>query len=228
MRSLESMRLPRVRLAAVLSAIPFFQRVQASDPRQLQVLFDHARLLEVQPGEVVIRHGEFDSWFFFVLKGLLKVGLEGDGRATLAVLTPGEIFGALSVIRDSERSATIAAAGDGPVLLLAIDAAPFGELEDTELISAATKLAFLDTVNHALRERLLAYRRCFPDKPLSKHLLPEPVESAELGELANEVERLGELLVGWNESLSPEEHRQAAAQVEHRPDLAASWEALLG
>ncbi|MBI2382079.1 MAG: cyclic nucleotide-binding domain-containing protein [Gammaproteobacteria bacterium] len=231
MRSLESARLPRARLAGVLAAIPFFARVQALEPAQLQVLLDHARLLELQPGEVVIRRGEFDSWFFFVLKGQLKVGLEDDGTATLALLRPGEIFGALAVICDSERSATIRADDSGAAVLLGVDSAPFGELEEIDVISAATKQAFLETVLAALRERLLAYRGVFPEHALAKHWLPEVADengrAHELPALAEEIERLSEILVGWNASLDEAQHRAAAARIPGSADLVASWEALL-
>lgn len=232
MRSLDSVRLPRARLAPVLAEIPFFARVQAMAPKQAQLLLEHARLLELRPGEVVIRRGEFDSWFFFVLKGHLRVGREEDGSGTLALLAPGEVFGALAVIRDSERSATIAAGLEGPAILLGIDAAPFGDLEELEPVSLGTKQIFLETVNQALRARLEAYRHHFPGHVLVKRLLPDASELSpdldSLRALAEEADHLGELLVSWNESLSEDEHARFAATTEARPDRVGSWEDLVG
>lgn len=231
MRSLDSSRIPRARLLEVLRKIPFFARVLGEDPRQFQLLLDHARLLELAPGEVVIRRGEYDSWFFFVLQGHLRVGREEDGSGSLAVLVPGEVFGAIAVIRDSERSATIAAGLDERAILLGVDAAPFGELEEFDAVTLPTKLAFLETVNAVLRRRLLAYRLRFPDHELFKRLIPEvpPGEPGleRLRELAEQAEQLGELLLAWNEGLSPDEHARIAGEVEPEPDLVAGWDALM-
>lgn len=230
MRSLNSARLPRQRLSMVLGAIPFFARVQSAEPKQMQVLYDHARLVELQPGEVVIRAGEFDSWFFFVLKGHLLVG-RGDGEGVLAQLSPGDVFGALAVIRDSERSATIAASEAGRAVLLGIDSAPFGDIDDIENVSLSTKSAFLETVNAELRARLMLYRQAFPEKSLAKTALPASAgtafDLAELLVLAEEAEQLAEQLLAWNGALDDAEHSRFAALSEARPDLISGWDALI-
>lgn len=231
MRQLDSKRLPRTRLAPALAAIPFFARLQREAPQQLGFLLDNARLLALAPGEVVIREGDFDAWFFFVLRGRLQVSRGGGAQAPLAILVPGEVFGALAVIRDSERNATIAATGEGEAILLGLDAAPFGELDELGVIALVTKLAFLETVNERLRLRLQAYRLHFPERAAAKHLIPESesvtTDLEGLRELAEQTDQLGELLAAWNEQLSPEEHGMLPAAGE-LPDLVPDWQTLTG
>ena len=71
------------------------------------------------PGEVVYRAGDAGNSFFRVLEGSARVVVDygRDSETTLAVLTPGQFFGELSVIGGYSRAATVAACGEGAKLL---------------------------------------------------------------------------------------------------------------
>jgi CRP/FNR family cyclic AMP-dependent transcriptional regulator len=78
--------------------------------RQLE---QHARLVMLQSGQIVIGHQDCTTDVFVVLEGSLRVELYSlNGREiSLADLGPGDLFGEFAAIDDQPRSATVAATG---------------------------------------------------------------------------------------------------------------------
>ena len=90
------------------------------------------RIVEMGSDEVILRRGDKSTWLYFLLRGELLVFADTvDDEAPINHILPGEMFGDLALIGDSERQATVCSSPSGSgVRLFACDASCFGMLED--------------------------------------------------------------------------------------------------
>jgi len=105
-----------------------------------------AKLIRYEPNEVVIREGDFDSWTFWIVKGVYKVIIGGSVITTIS--TPGDIFGEMSVLEGIPRTASILSMEEG--VCLGIDMSILGNLDDeyiTHVISLGFKQKKLERIN---------------------------------------------------------------------------------
>jgi CRP-like cAMP-binding protein len=99
-------------------------------------------------GETIVRQGELGRCMYVIESGQVEVIHEaGDGETRLAILSPGEFFGEMSVFDQAERSATVRAVTD--VQALTIDKATF-----LRRITQDPSLAFriVKRMSHRIRE----------------------------------------------------------------------------
>jgi len=82
------------------------------------------------PGSVVVRQGEEGEHFFIVTGGRAEVCVtQPDGRVVpVDHLRPGQYFGEMALLGRRPRRATVRAAADAPLEVVALDAATFNEL----------------------------------------------------------------------------------------------------
>lgn len=75
---------------------------------------------DIAPGVTLIDEGEPGRGLFVLLAGRVDVSKrDGDGKVLLATLGPGEVFGEISLLHDEPASATVTAAAQSTVLVLA-------------------------------------------------------------------------------------------------------------
>jgi CRP/FNR family cyclic AMP-dependent transcriptional regulator len=106
--------------------------------------------LKVPRGTAVVNAGEAADRLYLVIGGRFKVALNGDhGREIiLGMLSPGEVFGEMSMIDDAPRSATVTALEPGE--LLALDRAVFRRcLESNFDLCLGVMRCLVDRVRHA-------------------------------------------------------------------------------
>jgi hypothetical protein len=193
-------------IQALLRRVPFFKELQEKDPQQTQVLLHYSCMVELEPGETIMRRGDRGSWMYFLVKGQLAVYLdEPESGKALNQITPGELFGDLALLCDHERKATVAAEfGNKKALLFATDFKPFGDLKEFATIKLSTKLTFYRTMVHSIRWRLEVKRMAAPSHPLAKELLKHPTFAGpkdsveELESLYELAEYLADILDRWN------------------------------
>ncbi len=105
-----------------------------------------AKLIRYEPNEVVIREGDFDSWTFWIVKGVYKVIIGGAVITTLS--NPGDIFGEMSVLEGIPRTASVLSVVEG--ICLGIDMSVLGTLDDeyiTHVITLGFKQKKLERIN---------------------------------------------------------------------------------
>jgi small-conductance mechanosensitive channel/CRP-like cAMP-binding protein len=92
----------------VLRRTPFFR---AFEQPALEQLERNVHLRELPPGSVVVREGEAGSSLFIVVAGLLEASIQSPSaeRRVVGNLTPGDVFGEMSLLTGTPRSATITA-----------------------------------------------------------------------------------------------------------------------
>jgi len=202
----EIRQVPRGELTTLLARIPFFKELRLRDEVQLELLLTYSCLVELDPGETIMRRGQQGTWLYFLVKGKLIVYRDEPVPADeLNVITPGELFGDLAQLSDSERKATVAASPDRGALLFACDFRAFGTLDNFSQVHLATKLLFYRTVVHSIRWRLEVLRMENPKHPLVSDLLKMPVYTGardsldELHALHQQARSLAGILERWNQ-----------------------------
>eukprot|EP00959_Pyramimonas_sp_CCMP1952_P402142 8426808-Pyramimonas_sp.AAC.1 len=89
---------------------------------ELKILAELFSILQIQPGEEVMRHGEESTFFGVVLDGSFDVTVEGRLAGTLM---PGDVVGQLALFTGDRRTATGTVSNEGPLTLAAI---PYNEI----------------------------------------------------------------------------------------------------
>lgn len=189
----------------LLHQIPFFKDLSLKDPQQFQLLLEHSKIIELDYGEQIIKKGSIDPTFYFLLKGQLNVFQEETvGNKAIGKLTEGQVFGALSIINEQPRTASLASSTTEKAVLFATDFSVFGELLDFSQIKLTTKLSFFRIVVNNTRWKLEVNKMNEPDHPLAHKL--QGIEkftgkfdtTEELESLAEQAFFLGQLLDLWN------------------------------
>lgn len=199
-------KVPRETLDQLLAGISFFKTIRQADTSQYELLLNASRVALYGPGEVVVKKGELDTWLYFLLKGRLAVYVDQPGLGDLVnYITPGEVFGDLSQLTGSARTATVVSdTATRESVVLALDSTVFGPLKSTHPISLATKLAYYRNMAHNLRWKLEVYRSQHLQHELANRhrlikLYQGPRDSLEeLQSLYDQSCALAQLLLAWN------------------------------
>lgn len=201
----EIRHIPRSELSALLMRIPFFKELRLRDEDQLNLLLTYCCLVELAPGETIMRRGQKGTWLYFLIKGKLIVYRDRvDPTEEINTITPGELFGDLAQLCDHQRKATVAASADRSALLFACDFKAFGDLDNFGQVHLPTKLLFYRTVVHSVRWRLEVLRMEQPEHTLVGELLKMPVYGGprdsldELRALHDQAQKLAAILDRWN------------------------------
>ena len=76
----------------------------------LEDLLTHSKIRKYEDGEEIIKEGDNDRWFYFLLKGKVRIVRTGEELAILR--SAGDIFGEMSLISTSVRSTSVFAVGE--------------------------------------------------------------------------------------------------------------------
>lgn len=201
--------LPRDYVEQLLSGVHFFKLIKQQDVQQYETLLRASRIVSYLPGEIVLQRGDSDQWLFFLLKGRLAVYVDDPLSAELInYVTPGEVFGDLARLMGQARTATILAEKScRESMVLAIDAAMFGDINSAGPVNIATKLAYYRNTVHNLRWKLEVYRSLHLQHPLANRhrqvkLYTGPKETQEeLRALYDQAQALARLLLEWNREI---------------------------
>ncbi len=196
-----------------LSGLSFVREMRANDPVQFDLLMQRTQFIELSPDEIVIHAGEMDSRYFFLLKGQLSVYADSCSMAReLNKITPGQSFGALSIICKEPRTATVAISPNCTgALLIAVDLSDLGDLLNFAVFSLTTKLTLYRTVVNNTRWQLEVYKMDYPAHALTQRskeveiFIGRKGTEQELESLRRQITQLTSLIRSWNTELSPKE-----------------------
>ena len=193
----------------LLSGVPFFRDLKMEDEPQYRLLLSYSSFYEAEPNEQVITKGQRDNMYYFLLRGQLIVYPDGSGKTQEGqnYIGSGQVFGALALLCDIERTASIAVDPQySKALLFGTDFKPFRDLEDFRQIRLETKLAFFRGVVHHTRWKLEVYKMEYPDHPLVKEMRRieffkgERGTVDELQSLDRQIRQITALLTTWNKT----------------------------
>ena len=190
----------------LLSKIPFVKELKSQENSELHPLLKQACIVELAPGETIMRRGEYGTWIYFLIKGELSVFQNSDTDShPISSITPGELFGDLAILCNHQRKATVAADANGKACqLFAIDFRPFGDLDNFSVIDLPTKLTFYRTIVHSVRWRLEVKRMEQASAVYASELRKVPTYTgekggmSELNALFKQSQFLADVLDRWN------------------------------
>jgi len=161
---------PQESVAEIFAEIPLIRRALAEEPSEKNFFMSFSKIFEAEPGEVIIRRGEFGNWVYFLLLGQLLVYPEfyEKKQNLVCYISPGEMFGELAYIRELNRNATIV--GDENcrrILFLGTDFSAFGEIDDFSRVAISTKISFYRSAVRTIRKRLELLKIDHPDNELT-------------------------------------------------------------
>ena len=87
---------------------------------EAEKFLSEATIIELQPGDLIIRKGERDNTLFVLLAGLAEVTADGD-RPPLFTFGAGDTFGEIGFLTAVPRTANVTARTDCQVLVLSGD-----------------------------------------------------------------------------------------------------------
>ncbi len=192
------------RVRQLLSGVPFFNEISRDDAEQFDLLESNTRLWLAGSGDDVIRAGDVDSTLYFLLRGQLEVLGDSPSHPPLYYVSPGEVFGTLSMLLGTPRSADIRVSENSREAVIAsLDFNDFSE--DDSPYTLSTRLAFYHMIVHHIRWTLEVKRMADPDHELVQSMRKLPVFHGEKGSqdeldaLREQAQGLAELLCRWNE-----------------------------
>ncbi|MDZ8139527.1 MAG: ATP-binding cassette domain-containing protein [Nostoc sp. DedQUE04] len=98
--------------------------------KQLVKLIPKLKMLTFQPGEIVIRQGDVADRFYILIEGEVEIIQEFSGSESklLKILGPNNCFGEIGLLQRSKRTATVRAANDAAIKVIAIERSDFFEM----------------------------------------------------------------------------------------------------
>jgi len=193
----------REALQRLVRSVTFFKDIVKLDQDQFELLLSVSEFVEAPAGDTLLRKDDEAHTLYFLLKG--QVTVLSEDEKSLNIISPGEVFGALSMVAGRGRSATVKSSTD--VVLLGIDFKYFQQVDDFSMFSMGTKLVAYRMVVHNIRWTLEVNKMKSPNHSLVLKLSKAPLYAGvrggeeELESLYEQSRVLADLLCEWNDSM---------------------------
>jgi Ni/Fe-hydrogenase subunit HybB-like protein len=103
--------------------IKYLPELAAVPHNDLQAAAIGAQVIDAEPGDMLLRQGDKDTYVFFVVKGHVVVRREEDGRTRITrSIGPGEIFGESSSLAHHARTASAFAEDQSRIIRFPVEA----------------------------------------------------------------------------------------------------------
>lgn len=191
----------------LIRRIPFFNNVYEESAAQFESLMELADIVQYEANETIIRKGDNDMVLYFLLKGLLSVFIDENSTESINAINPGEVFGILSMVTATSRSAFIKANDNNKnAILFKLD---FKYISDDSIhsqLSLPIKLIFYRMAVHNIRWTLELNKMSDPNHCLVDAIRKLPLHRAEkdseeeLNTLKQQAKDLSDILFKWNDS----------------------------
>lgn len=102
----ESERIDRDVVLGIIERLDIFSEFTLGERLYIAALHNHFALY--QPGEFLIKEGNFDDSFFILLDGSVSI-TKGNAGVCLATLSPSDFFGETSLLYHTRRTSNVVA-----------------------------------------------------------------------------------------------------------------------
>ena len=109
---------------AFIKKLPFFSIFSDAEKEFLSTLNNH--IMFCKRHDVIVRQGEIDTTLFILIKGKIRIFKNERPKLVLAYRKPGDIFGEISYLKKTVRTANAVAETDST--FLSIDGLMFEKL----------------------------------------------------------------------------------------------------
>ena len=120
----------------------------------MRFVHDHAERVTFNPGETIIRQKTPVDKFFIVAEGKVDIVLQGRGKEEVIIsqMGRGDFFGEVELTRGGKAIASVRAAPEGPVRLIALSRPDFDHLMEVSPMTA-------EAIGRIVQQRLQENRR---------------------------------------------------------------------
>lgn len=170
MKILDISKLADETIERVLRAIPFYKSVRKYSEADYQTLLHYSRIIRFDTSENVLKKGQRDSWSYFLVKGQLVVTVQDQQGVTQHInyVTPGEVFGDLSILLSISRTADVSVDETcREAIIFGTNFSMFGSILDFTIVSLETKLLYYRHTVDTFRWKLEMYRSKYAGHPLA-------------------------------------------------------------
>lgn len=170
MKILDLSKLTDDAIEGVLRAIPFYKSVRKCHEDDYQTLLRYSRIIQFDSGERVLRKGQRDNWSYFLVKGQLAVTvLDPKGNTQhINYVTPGEVFGDLSILLSIARTADVSVDETcREAIIFGTNFNKLGDLLSFKVVSLQTKLIYYRHTVDTFRWKLEMYRSKYAQHTLA-------------------------------------------------------------
>ena len=137
----------------LINKLPFFSIFSDAEKEYLSTLNNH--ILSCRPNDVIVRQGDIDTLLFILIKGRVRIFKSERPNIVLAYRKPGDIFGEISYLKKTVRSAN--ATAHTHCIYLTISGVMFKSMSDT--IQNKFRERFLDILIERLDDMGKRYIR---------------------------------------------------------------------
>jgi len=138
---------------AFIKQLPFFSIFSDAEKEFLSTLNNH--IMSCKRHDVIVRQGEIDTALFILIKGKVRIFKNERPKMVLAHRKPGDIFGEVSYLKKTVRTANAVAETDS--IFLSIDGLMFEKMSAE--IQNKFRARFLDILIERLDDLSKSYIR---------------------------------------------------------------------
>jgi len=138
---------------AFIKQLPFFSIFSDAEKEFLSTLNNH--IMSCKRHDVIVRQGEIDTVLFILIKGKIRIFKNERPKLVLAYRKPGDIFGEISYLKKTVRTANAVAETDS--IFLTIDGIMFEKMSAE--IQNKFRARFLDILIERLDDLSKSYVR---------------------------------------------------------------------
>jgi CRP/FNR family transcriptional regulator, cyclic AMP receptor protein len=104
--------------------------------KELEEMMSLSKIKIFQPGEVIIQEDQYDCWLYFLISGQVKIVKKNEVLHVMQRM--GDVFGEMSIIDGSARSASVVAINES--VCLTTDASCIDRFADNEKVKFSSIL----------------------------------------------------------------------------------------
>lgn len=135
----------------MVARVPFFATLDAGQIAQIVALL---KAQHAEPGDMLIQAGDDGDCMYFIVAGQVEVAVGGGARPKPVLLSQGDFFGEIAIVRHSPRTATVTARKRCQLLVL--HRRDFRKVTDTNP-------ALREAIERAARDRLAQSQAAGPE-----------------------------------------------------------------
>lgn len=134
----------------IIAELSRFPVLEGIDPKYLAKMAELSRVRRYDPGDTIIREGDWDNWIYFLINGRVAVKKESEEVAVLS--RAGDLFGEMRIMDGAIRCCSVSALEE--TTALAIDVSRMDKITGNDRVAFGCVMykVFALLLAHRLRQ----------------------------------------------------------------------------